>query len=58
MIVAVVGPLLGLTGALPRASAPGFTHLLFALLGLGAFVAGGPSTSSRASEPPIVEKTS
>lgn len=39
---AAVGPLLGLAIALARGSAPGFTHAVFALLGVGAFVAGVP----------------
>jgi len=40
--VAAVGPFLGLAVALARGAAPGFTHLVFALLGVGAFVAGVP----------------
>lgn len=42
VIVAAAGPLFGLGVALARGSAPGFTHLLFALLAVGAFVAGIP----------------
>lgn len=41
-VAAAAGPLLGSFVALACGSAPGFTQALFALLGLGAFVAGVP----------------
>ena len=40
--VSVLGPTLGTTISLVGGSAPGFTQVVFALLGLGAFVAGVP----------------
>jgi hypothetical protein len=42
VVAAGAGPVLGLAVALSGGAAPGFTHLVFAFLGLGAFVTGVP----------------
>jgi hypothetical protein len=42
VVAAAAGPVFGLAVSLARGAAPGFTHVVFVLLGLGAFVAGIP----------------